>query len=77
MVTDTNAQIMGLEDYGLRPGSRADLVVLDAGNVIEALRMRPARLAVVARGKVVSETPRSDAIVTLPGRAATIRCRHP
>jgi len=77
MVTETNARIMNLDGYGLRPGCRADLVVLDAGNPVEALRLRPTRLAVVARGKVVSETPRSDAIVTLPGRSATIRRRHP
>lgn len=77
MVTETNAQIMNLDGYGLRPGCRADLVVLDAGNPVEALRLRPARLAVIARGAVVSETPRSDAQVSLPGRPATIRRRHP
>ena len=32
---------MGLEDFGLRVGAKASLVVLDAGNTIEALRLRP------------------------------------
>jgi cytosine deaminase len=77
MVTETNARIMNLDGYGLQPGCRADLVVLDASNPVEALRLRPSRLAVIARGKVVSETPRSDAATNLPGRPATIRRRHP
>ena len=76
MVTETNARIMNLDGYGLQPGCRADLVVLDAANPVEALRLRPARLAVIARGMVVSETPRSNAALSLPGRSATIRRRH-
>jgi cytosine deaminase len=55
MVTETPAQIMGLE-FGLAPGKLASLVVLDAPDPIEALRLRPARLAVVSKGKLVSET---------------------
>ncbi|WP_425072766.1 cytosine deaminase [Sagittula sp. S175] len=55
MVTETAAQVMGLE-FGLRKGARASLVVLDAADPIEALRLRPARLAVVSHGRVVSRT---------------------
>lgn len=55
MVTETPAQVMGLE-FGLRKGARASLVVLDAADPIEALRLRPARLAVVSNGRVVSRT---------------------
>lgn len=76
MVTEVNARIMNLDGYGLQPGCRADLVVLDAADPVEALRLRPARLAVIARGMVVSETPRNDAALSLPGRSATIRRRH-
>lgn len=77
MVTEVNARIMNLPDYGLQPGKRADLLVLDAGNPVEALRLRPARLAVVSRGKLVAETRRGDATLQLPGRPATIRRRNP
>lgn len=77
MVTEVNAGIMGLDDYGLAVGKTASLVVLDAGNPIEALRLRPARLAVIAKGKLVSQTPRGDARLMLNGRPEQIRRRHP
>ena len=76
MVTNVNASIMGLADYGLRVGAKASLVVLDAGNPIEALRLRPDRLCVIAKGKVISRQSRNDARLDLPGRAGTIRRRH-
>ncbi|EDM72356.1 cytosine deaminase [Roseobacter sp. AzwK-3b] len=76
MVTTQNARIMGLDGYGIAPGKTASLVVLDAGNPIEALRLRPARLAVVSKGKVVSRMPREDAGLSLPGRPDTVRRRH-
>lgn len=56
-VTDNGAQVMQLEDYGLAPGSHADMVILQAGDVLEALRLKPARLFVIRRGKVIAETP--------------------
>jgi cytosine deaminase len=77
MVTTQNARIMGLDGYGIAPGKTASLVVLDAGNPIEALRLRPARLAVISKGKLVSRMPREDAGLSLPGRPDTVRRRHP
>jgi cytosine/creatinine deaminase len=76
MVTNVNARIMGLEDYGLRVGAKASMVVLDAGNPIEALRLRPDRLCVIAKGKVISRQSRNDARLDLPGRPGSIRRRH-
>lgn len=76
MVTQQNAQIMGLQGYGLEKGCRADLVVLDAANPIEALRLRPDRLFVISRGQVVSQKPRNDARLSLYGRPPSIRRRH-
>ncbi|HET9067980.1 MAG TPA: amidohydrolase family protein [Amaricoccus sp.] len=76
MVTEENARILDLEGYGLHPGARASLVVLDAGDPIEALRLRPDRLLVVARGRIVSERQRSRPRLTLPGRPATTDRRH-
>ena len=75
MVTNQNARIMGLQGYGLEPGCQASLVVLDAGNPTEALRLRPARLAVVAKGRVVSTQPRADARLSIAGRPETVRRR--
>ncbi|MFN7166564.1 MAG: amidohydrolase family protein [Pannonibacter sp.] len=77
MVTEDNARIMNLEGYGLKPGCMASLVVLDAGTPTEALRLRPDRLAVVSKGKVVAERSRNDARLSLAGRPASVRRRHP
>jgi cytosine/creatinine deaminase len=76
MVTETNAQILGLKDYGLRPGCLASLVVLDATTPVEALRLRPDRLAVVSKGKLVATRARNDARLTLPGRPDRVTRRH-
>jgi cytosine deaminase len=53
-VTINAAKVMCLEDYGLEKGCNADLVILQARDKIEAIRLRPARLAVIRRGKVIS-----------------------
>jgi len=56
-VTRNAAKVLGLEGYGLEPGCHADLVVLQAADPIEALRLKPARLHVLRRGRVIAETP--------------------
>ena len=76
MVTVNNAKTMGLTDYGLHVCAKASLVVLDAGNPIEALRLRAARLCVIANGRIISQTPRADASLSLKGRPQTSRRRH-
>ncbi|WP_460275362.1 amidohydrolase family protein [Celeribacter sp. ULVN23_4] len=77
MVTETNASIIGLEGYGLYKGATASLVVLDADGPVDALRLRPARLAVVSKGKVISTTPRQDATLMMSGRPDSVRRRAP
>lgn len=72
MVTTHSAEIMGLDHYGLATGKRADLVVLDAGNPIEAIRLRADRLLVMARGKVIARRDRSPMHLTISGREAAI-----
>ncbi|MCZ7010145.1 amidohydrolase family protein, partial [Salmonella enterica] len=56
-VTQTPARILGLPDYGIAPGCRADLVLLQAADPVEALRLRATRLLVMRAGKVVATTP--------------------
>jgi cytosine deaminase len=74
-VTETPARILGLEGYGLAPGCHADLVLLDAGTTVEAIRLRAARRVVIRRGAVVSEAPRASASLNLPGRPPTTNFR--
>ena len=56
-VTSNGAKVLGLEGYGLEPGCHADMVILQAANPHEALRLKPARLFVIRRGQVIAETP--------------------
>jgi cytosine deaminase len=71
-VTETPAQILGLEGYGLAPGCRADLVLLQARDPIEALRLRATRLLVLRAGKVVARSPAAVTTLNLPGRPERI-----
>jgi cytosine deaminase len=64
-VTVNGAKVLGLEGYGLAPGCNADMVIVQAASELEALRLRPARLWVIRRGKVVSRTPEVMASVDL------------
>lgn len=54
MVTTNAARAARLEDYGIAPGRRADLVVVDAPSVHEALRTQPVRRHVFAEGREVA-----------------------
>jgi cytosine deaminase len=76
MVTKTNAEIMGLDHLGLEIGKSASLVVLDAGNPVEAIRLRAERLCVIARGKIVAEREKRETRLSLEGRPKTINRRH-
>ena len=67
-VTKNSAEILGLEKYGLEVGNYADMVVLQAKDPIEAIRLRPTRLAVIRRGKLISQTTPSVSKLHLPNR---------
>jgi cytosine deaminase len=71
-VTTIPAKVMGLDGYGLAVGCHADFVMLQAENPIEAIRMRATRLAVVRRGRIISETAPRLAKLDLPGRPASL-----
>ncbi|MCX4094093.1 amidohydrolase [Nocardia sp. alder85J] len=64
------AQALRLEDYGLRPGARADLVAVPARTVAEAVVSCPPRRMVLRAGQFqpdIATAPGSDAV---PGAAA-------
>ncbi|WP_206453884.1 amidohydrolase family protein [Aurantimonas marina] len=52
-VTVNSARVMGLQGYGLDVGAKADFVVLQAQDPIEAIRLKAHRLAVVRRGQII------------------------
>ncbi len=70
-VTVNPARIMQLDGYGLEVGNHADMVLLQAHDPIEAVRLRARRLAVIRRGKVIAETAAEEPVLHLderPGR---------
>jgi cytosine deaminase len=60
MVTVNAARAARLSDYGIAPGNRADLVVLGAPSVREALRLQPPRPHVIKNGIEVARTAVTD-----------------
>lgn len=71
-VTTNPAKIMGLDGYGLDVGCNGDLVLLQARDPIEAIRLKATRLAVVRRGKVIAETPARIGRLALDSRPASV-----
>jgi cytosine deaminase len=56
MVTTTAAEIIKLDDYGLSVGKKANLVVVNAKDARDAIRLTQERLYVIREGKVVAKT---------------------
>jgi cytosine deaminase len=75
-VTVNAAALLGLDAYGIAPGCHADLVLLEAGDPVEAIRTRATRLLVLRRGRVIARTPPRRARLDLPGRPAEIDFLH-
>jgi cytosine deaminase len=71
-VTTTPAKILHLPDYGLDVGCRADLVVLQAADPFEAIRLKANRLFVLRGGKVIARSPERVTTLSLPGRPETV-----
>jgi cytosine deaminase len=67
-VTTNAARVMGLQGYGLEPGCKADFVLLQARDPVEAIRLRATRLKVFKAGQVIAQTPASTSTLKLPGR---------
>ena len=74
-VTANAACIMNLEGYGIKPGCNADLVLLEARDPIEAIRLKAKRLMVMRRGKIIAETPSSPCSLNLDARRSELDCR--
>jgi len=72
-VTENAAKVMHLEGYGIAPGARADMVLLQAGDPVEAIRLRATRLKVIRGGRVIGATPAKRTSLDLgPGRPGEV-----
>ncbi|MFI8102695.1 cytosine deaminase [Streptomyces sp. NPDC086023] len=68
MVTDRAARVLGLgEEYGIAEGRPANFVLLPAGSPFDAVRRQVRPRYVVARGRVVAETPYQATRLDWPG----------
>jgi cytosine/creatinine deaminase len=72
MITVNPARALGLADYGLDPGCRADLVVFDAPTEMDALRLVAPRRAVIRAGQVVARTIPARHTVVWDGREEAV-----
>jgi cytosine deaminase len=75
-VTTNSAKILGLEGYGLAVGCHADLVVLQAEDAFDAIRLRANRLFVIRRGHVVARNAERVTQLDLPGRPAAVKANR-
>jgi cytosine deaminase len=57
LATFGGAAVLGLDGYGLEPGCAADLVLVPASTVGEAVVAHPPRSLVVKGGRVVAPAP--------------------
>jgi cytosine deaminase len=71
-VTANAAKILHLDGYGLEPGCRADLVVLQAADAFEAIRLKAARLLVLRAGKVIARSAPRQSELSLPQRPRSL-----
>ena len=68
----TPARILHLDGYGIAPGCRADCVLLQARDPVEAIRLRAPRLAVIRAGRVIAESPPAVTALHIEGRPARV-----
>ena len=71
-VTTRAARAMGLADYGIAPGNTANLVLLQARDVSEAIRLRAPRLKVWRAGRLLAEGAPQRLRIDLPGRTREV-----
>ncbi|MGD9881023.1 MAG: amidohydrolase family protein [Reyranella sp.] len=76
-VTGSAARLLHLDGYGLDVGCKADMVLLDASDPVEAIRLRATRLKVIRAGKVIAEAPSARTSLALPGRPGEISFSWP
>lgn len=63
MPTYNAAKILRLTDYGIEVGKRADIVVIDAENIRDAIRFCPPRLYVIRKGKIIAKNEMKSEIL--------------
>ena len=71
MVRESAARVLGISDYGLVEGARADIVVLDAETGLDALRLQAPRRWTLRGGRIVAENVQTTRLHRNPSGIAT------
>ena len=71
-VTVNSAKIMGFGSYELQKNGRANMVLLQARNKIEALRLKANRLLVIRGGKLIAQNDPVTSKLFMEGRPTSI-----
>ena len=67
-VTGNAAKILHLDKYGIAEKNWADLVLLQAADPFEAIRVKATRLMVMRRGKIIAQSAERVSELNLAGR---------
>jgi cytosine/creatinine deaminase len=76
-VTTNAARAMQLPNYGLDIGCDASLVLMQARDPVEAIRLRANRLKIWRKGKLLAQTPEVTATLGIEGRPSAVRFLAP
>ena len=71
-MTVNAAKILHLDQYGIQEGKPADLVLLQAADPFEAIRLKATRLVVVRRGRIIAQSPERISKLGLKGRPENV-----
>ena len=77
MITTNGARTLGIPDYGLEVGCRADLVLFDAVSEMDAIRRIAPRRLVIKDGKVVARTEPATHVVNWKGKDQPVDFQPP
>ena len=77
MITVNGARTLGLTDYGLEVGCRADLVLFDAMSEMDAIRRIAPRRLVIKDGRVVARTEPAKHLVNWKGEDRPVDFQPP
>jgi cytosine deaminase len=67
MVTANGARSLHIQDYGIKVGNPANVVVVEAPNAFEAVRHRAKARYVIARGKVIARSEPIKSVISPDG----------
>ena len=62
MLLDGNAEIFGVDNYGLKEGAEGSLTVFDSPDTFNALRTQSPRTLVLKNGRIVAHTAKESAV---------------